>query len=164
MNANDILKYGHAMVQSTVEGLSEADWNAPNMVGTWSIRDIIAHLGSYEHMLEELLVGFTGGDAPHPYLDTMAQRGSGGFNDAIVEASKGQSQEEVLADYNDTAARVAALIAQIPAETLRQVGTIPWYGAEYALDDYLVYAIYGHKREHCAQIALVRDRLKEQQG
>jgi len=31
--------------------------------------------------------------------------------------------------------------------------------AVYALDDFLVYAYYGHKREHSAQIAAFRDRL-----
>ena len=43
----------------------------------------------------------------------------------------------------------------------RQSGTLPWYGMEYALDDFLVYIYYGHKREHSAQIAAFRD-LPEQ--
>jgi hypothetical protein len=30
---------------------------------------------------------------------------------------------------------------------------------EYALDDFIVYQYYGHKREHCAQIAVFRDKL-----
>jgi hypothetical protein len=34
------------------------------------------------------------------------------------------------------------------------------YGLEYALDDFIVYAYYGHKREHTAQIAVFRDTLK----
>lgn len=51
-----------------------------------------------------------------------------------------------------------ALVAQIPAETARLTGTLPWYGAEYALDDFVVYTFYGHKREHSAQIAVFRDR------
>ena len=48
---------------------------------------------------------------------------------------------------------------RMDAETLRQVGTLPWYGAEYALDDYLVYAFYGHKREHSGQISVFKDHL-----
>ena len=42
---------------------------------------------------------------------------------------------------------------------LREVGTLPWDGEDYALDDFLVYGYYGHKREHSAQIAAFRDRL-----
>ncbi len=51
------------------------------------------------------------------------------------------------------------MVAQLSSETLRQNGTLPWYGEGYALDDFLVYAYYGHKREHSAQIAAFRDRL-----
>jgi hypothetical protein len=53
-----------------------------------------------------------------------------------------------------------SLLVNIPSETLRQIGTLPWYGIEYALDDVLVYMYYGHKREHSAQIAAFRDRLR----
>jgi hypothetical protein len=52
-----------------------------------------------------------------------------------------------------------ASLANIPAEKIREAGTMPWYGNEYALDDYLVYSFYGHKREHCAQIAVFRDQI-----
>jgi len=51
------------------------------------------------------------------------------------------------------------MVAQLSSEMLCQNGTLPWYGEVYALDDFLVYAYYGHKREHSAQIAAFRDRL-----
>jgi hypothetical protein len=41
-----------------------------------------------------------------------------------------------------------------------EIGLLPWYSAEYDLEDYITYAFYGHKREHCAQIAVYRDTLK----
>ena len=67
-------------------------------------------------------------------------------------------------EYETAHARTMELIAQIPIDTRRQVGTIPWYGAEYALDDLIVYAFYGHKREHCSQINVFKDKLKEITG
>ena len=67
--------------------------------------------------------------------------------------------KEVLGAYNDAHAQVMSMVTQLPSETLRQPGTLPWYGEVYALDDFLVYAYYGHKREHSAQIAAFRDRL-----
>ena len=48
------------------------------------------------------------------------------------------------------------LLDDIPIEELREVGTIPWYGLEYSLDDLIVYMFYGHKREHSAEIAVFR--------
>jgi hypothetical protein len=66
---------------------------------------------------------------------------------------------DVLAELNEAHARVMALATRIPAETYRQNGTLPWYGPEYDLDDFIVYTFYGHKREHSAQIAAFGDQL-----
>ena len=55
--------------------------------------------------------------------------------------------------------QVMELSARIHPEVFRQVGTLPWYGMDYSLDDVLVYMYYGHKREHSAQIAAFRDGL-----
>ncbi len=61
--------------------------------------------------------------------------------------------------FNDTYTHVMSLLVDIPSETFRQTGTLPWFGREYALDDVLVYMYYGHKREHSAQIAVFRDQF-----
>ena len=37
----------------------------------------------------------------------------------------------------------------------REVGTIPWYGPEYSLDDLVVDQWYGHQREHDPQLKAV---------
>jgi hypothetical protein len=157
MNASDILKYGHGTVLQSIEGLPESAWEAPGACGVWSIKDIIAHLASYEHVLVDVLTTFVS-SSPTPYLSKFTDPG-GNFNDPEVAARKGKSVYEVLGEYNDINAQVMSLAARIPAETFRQTGTLPWYGMEYALDDFIVYTQYGHKREHSAQIAAFRDRL-----
>jgi hypothetical protein len=154
MNAQDILKYGQLTVLRTIEGLPEADWETSGVCGVWSVKDIIAHLASYEQVLVEVLTSFLGG-GPTPYLDQF-QDPNGQFNDTQVAIRRGATIAETLAELNTTHARVMALVEQIPAETLRRAGTLPWYGMEYALDDFIVYSYYGHKREHSAQIAVFR--------
>jgi hypothetical protein len=159
MNAVDILKYGQGTVFQTLEGFPESAWETPGACGVWSVKDIIAHLASYEHVLVDVLSTFVGGGST-PYLSKFTDPG-GNFNDSEVAARKGKSVKEVLGEFNDTYAQVMSLVTRIPVETLRQAGTIPWYGMEYALDDYIVYAYYGHKREHSAQIAAFRDHLTQ---
>jgi hypothetical protein len=77
-----------------------------------------------------------------------------------VDRRKANTVREVLAEFNNAHARVMELIVTISVETLRQNGTLPWYGMDYALDDVIVYMYYGHKREHSAQIAAFRDHLR----
>jgi hypothetical protein len=167
MNAQDILKYGHHTVLRAIDGMPEAEWETGGVCGVWSVKDIIAHLASYEQVLAEVLSSFQSnsvlpssspGGSATPMLNAFTEP-AGHFNDAQVALRKGNSHAEVLAEYISVYEHVTALAAQIPAEILSRAGTLPWYGLEYALDDLIVYAFYGHKREHCAQIAVFRDRL-----
>ena len=158
MNAIDVLKYGHQTVLRTLDGLPKTEWETPGVCGTWSVKDIIAHLASYEHLLVDVLSIFLDG-GPTPYLEKMGTLGPLQFNDDEVALRQDKTIADVLAEYNDTHAQTMALAARIPAETYRQNGTLPWYGPEYDLDDFIVYSYYGHKREHCAQIAVFCDQL-----
>lgn len=155
MNANEILHYGHGTVMQAVEALPDSAWETPGVCGVWSVKEIIAHLASYELVLGDILSGFTGG-GPTPHLDAFKEGGT--FNDAQVALRRTHSPAETLAEYVAAHDRVRATAAHIAAETFRQPGTLPWYGPDYALDDFIVYASYGHKREHAAQIAIFRDR------
>ena len=159
MNANDVLKYGHRTVLRTIEDLPDEHWATGGVCGVWSVKDIMAHLASYEHILVEVLSSFLDGGET-PYLNAMAANYEG-FNDDEVAKREHLTPEQVRAEYSETQAQTMTLAARIPAETWRQVGTLPWYGMEYALDDYIVYAFYGHKREHTAQINVFKDTLRK---
>jgi hypothetical protein len=102
------------------------------------------------------LSAFTGGGET-PHLRMWRELGMG-FNDRQVAMRK-DTAADVLVELNGAHERVRAQVAEMPADIFRQTGTLPWYGAEYSLDDFLVYTYYGHKREHAAQIAAFRDRL-----
>lgn len=157
MNTVDILKYGHQTVLATLEKFPEAGLNTPGACGIWSVKEIMAHLASYEHLLVEVFSGFLAG-GPTPYLEKAGQ-GLLQFNDNEVALRRHETIADILAEFNDTHAQAMALAVRIPAETYQQNGTLPWYGPEYDLDDFIVYTFYGHKREHSAQIAAFNDVL-----
>ena len=161
MNASDVLKYGHQTVLQTVAGLPYAAWDTPGVCGVWSVREIIAHLASFEQLLVDVLRSLLG-DEPTPTLAKFRQ-GIAAFNDDEVAARQNRSAAEVWAEYNDTAAQAAQLLERIPYEGRVVSGSLPWYGQGYSLDDFIVYTFYGHKREHCAQIMVFRDRLKSRE-
>ena len=147
MNANDIVRYGHGTVLRAVEAATDAQWEQPGACGVWSIKNIVAHLAAYEQVLVALLTEFVDGD-PATFQNPMTE----GWNDREVALRSALSPHATLAEYAAACDRVMALLAEVPPEVLRRPGTLPWYGMEYALDDFIVYAFYGHKREHSAQI------------
>jgi ketosteroid isomerase-like protein len=160
MNADAILKYGQQTVLHTLEGFPETAVDTPGACGVWSVKDIIAHLASYEQVLVDVLATFVGRQ-PTPYLNKFTDPG-GQFNDTEVDVRKARSMQEVLDEFNDAHAQVMSLATQISPERFHQIGTLPWYGMEYSLDDFLVYTFYGHKREHSAQIAAFGDQLRRE--
>ena len=160
MNAIDILKYGQQTVLQTLAEFPTAAVETPGACGAWSVKDIIAHLASYEEVLVDVLSTFTG-RYPTPSLDKFTEPG-GQFNDTEVGRRKVRTMREVLDEFNDAHAQVMELSAQISPERFRHSGTLPWYGMEYALDDFIVYVFYGHKREHSAQIAAFHDLLSRE--
>ena len=162
MNAQDVLKYGHLTVLRAAEGLDDAHWDTPNVCGVWSVREIVAHLASFEHVLVAVLESLLDGPVTAPIVERIAsdpQR----FNDDEVARRAGMGPRQVLDEYRETQAQTASLLAHIPLDRRREPGLLSWYGPEYDLEDFLAYSYYGHKREHCAQINVFRDLLKEQQ-
>lgn len=157
MNAQDILKYGNNTLLTSLNGLPESDMNTAGVCGRWSVREIIAHLASYELMLIDVLKSLEG-ESPTPALDALLSDYEG-FNDRQVDARAAMTAAELLAEYHDAHAQAMERIAGFTPERCREAGSLPWYGAEYSLDDFLVYTFYGHKREHSAQVAVFRDKI-----
>lgn len=158
MNTLDILKYGNLTLLRSVEGLPDDAWETPGAVGVWSAKEIMAHVASFELLLAEVLSTFVDGSAT-PTLDMLIQN-SERFNELQVESRRGDSVTKILDEYKSAHGRVIDLAGKISVEKMRENGTLPWYGGEYCLEDYIVYANYGHKREHSAHFGLYRDRLR----
>lgn len=159
MNPLAVLQYGDQTVQRALDGFPSEAWEQPGACGTLSVKDIVSHLAAYENVLVDVLTGFVSKDTPTPNLTKMLEQPDN-FNENEVAARKGRTPQEVQDEYNRAHKRAMELATQIPPETYRQPGTLPWYGVEYALDDFIAYTYYGHKQEHCAQINVFHDRLK----
>ena len=160
MNAHDVLMYGHRWVHRHLDGLTGEQYLAGGVCGLWSVKDIVAHLASYEWVLVDVLKGFIE-PGPAPLLDKFTSQRGDEFNAGQVSLRKDWPPARVLADYDAGYECAQSLLPRITLELQRQPGTLPWYGSEYSLDDLLVYQYYGHKREHMAQVSLYRDTLKK---
>ncbi len=159
MNAADVLKYSHTFVLGTMTAFPEDEWETPNVCGAWSTKDIIGHLASFEHMLIDVLHTFID-DPPTPCLNEFLEVGNERFNDIEVGARNNTSPRAVWDEYQSAQAETMNIIARIALARRRELGTLPWYGAEYDLEDFIAYTYYGHKREHMAQVNVFLDSLK----
>ncbi len=158
MNTQDVLKYGHLTVLHTLAGVPESGWDGEGVCGFWSVKNIVGHLASYELALVDVLKENLG-RGPTPCLDELRQADPEVFNNSQVERRQDQTAEQALAEYNAAYAAVQNLAPLASDGLFREAGLLPWYGLEYAIDDWIVYQFYGHKREHMAQVNIFRDKL-----
>ena len=155
MNAN--IDKARELFIEAVGKVAPEQWEAPGVCGVWSVRQIVSHLASYELVLLDILSQLLG--EPSNGMVARYTAPSGDFNDQEVAARLNLTPQAALEELTTANTRCLDLLARIPPETLAKPETIPWYGADYAVDDYIVYANYGHKREHTAQIDRFRSTL-----
>lgn len=159
MNTNDILKYGHRTFTTALESIPQSDWNISGVCGVWSVKDIVAHLASYETFLVQVLNAVIDPNTETPMLTGLAA-GYDAFNDAEVNKRADKTIAEVLQEYHEGYEQGQRLLESIPPEKQDAEGVLPWYGDRYDLQDFIVYTYYGHKREHAAQLDAFRDLKK----
>ena len=155
MNAIDVLMYGQRTILATVERYKPEDWDRIAL-GVWTSKDLLGHLGAFEVRFADVLAGFVGAPAESDLLSADPRT----FNDDQAAIRKDWAVERVNQEFLDAHERVMTHARAIAPERWCEVGTIPWYGAEYSLDDLVVYQMYGHKREHDPQLSAALDQPK----
>jgi hypothetical protein len=153
MEALDVLMYGQRTIRSTIDRYRPDDWDRMAL-GVWTAKDLLGHLGAFEVRFADELAPF----AAQPVLSDLTSKDPRTFNDEQAAIRKDWPVEQVMTEFLDAHERVMRNARLIEPATWREVGTIPWYGPEYSLDDLLVYRMYGHKREHDPQLSAVLEQ------
>ena len=108
------------------------------LAGEWSVKDVLAHVTTWEDEALKHLPTVAGGGRPPRYASTG---GIDAFNARTFEAKRRKSLSEVLDELDKTHSRLLGYIAAIPAHQLS-----PRFVSRLRLDT------YGHYRLHAAAI------------
>ena len=155
----ELLQNGNLLVIRALDGLPEKEWDIPGACGDWSVKDIVAHLASYEHLIVDVLNTFLGGEPTPTIKHWIGSRPT--FNAEEVEARKYATAQQVMDDFQGTQVEATSLIMQIPPEKDQQTGTMPWYGPQHSLANF-IQEMYEHIREHCAQISAFHAKVNRE--
>lgn len=161
MNAPDIIMFGHKTLLALIEGMTDREWNTVGATSKWTAKDVLSHLTGYEQMLADVLATFGENGPDASTLKKYSHDVYEQWNADQVASRKDKTPAEVLAEYDMLHKRVTEFAPKVPPEQWRTVGTIPWYGTEYSLDDFVVFTNYAHKREHASMLTMFRRLLKE---
>ena len=97
-------------------GLTEAQLLEPGVTGRWSIRDIIAHVTTWEEEALEHLPSILAGRRPPRY--SVRYGGIDAFNALMTKRKEDLSLAEVLRELDDTHQRLIDLIERVPEDQL----------------------------------------------
>jgi hypothetical protein len=133
--------------RASYAGLSEAQLLEPGVTGGWSVRDIIAHVTTWEREALRHLPSILAGETQARYSGTYG--GIDAFNALMTKRKKGLSLSEVLRELDDTHRRVVELVERAPADQLQ---------GETRFRRRLRLDTYGHYPKHAAAIRRWRER------
>jgi hypothetical protein len=156
MHIQDLYEYGHQSFVSAIDNLPDDAWEIPGACGDWSVKEVVAHLASFERVLVEVLQSLRGATSETPMLKRFIYEFAQ-FNEDEVFKRRHDRVGAIFAEYITAYEQANTLLASTPQYKLTQPGLLPWYGDDYDLEDFITYNYYGHKREHSAQIVAFRE-------
>ncbi len=163
MRAHVLLQFAHKRIHEVADPLTESEWDLAGVCGEWSTKQVVAHLTGWAAYFEEFLAPYVGQTMATPLIDDFRQLGEDGFNAKHGTPAAASSAAQVMAAYDAAWRRVLDMAERIPPERWTEPGALPW-DPHGSLDEFAVYAYFGHQYEHAAQIETFHDRRRRERG
>ena len=107
------LEKAWAAIKESYAGLSDSQLMEPGVMGNWSVKDILAHVTTWEEeSLKYLPLIITGGKPPR-YIQ---YGGIDAFNAQMTEQKRGLALSDVLGQLDETHRRLIDYIRSVPEE------------------------------------------------
>jgi hypothetical protein len=137
-------------IKESYAGLSDAQLTEPGVIGDWSVKDILAHVTTWEEeALKYLPLILTGGRLPR----YSQSGGIDAFNAQMTEQKRSLAPSEVLSQLDETHRRLIDYIQSVPEEYITR---------ETRFQHRLRLDTYSHYPQHARAIQQWRERPIEE--
>ena len=136
-----------AALGDSYAGLSEAEMMTPGVAGEWSVKDMLAHVATWEEEALKYLPLVLAGGRPPRYA---SYGGIDAFNARMTEVKRGLSLAEVQRLLVETHRQLIAYLRHVPEE---QFATETRFRHRLRLDTYSHYPL------HAAMIRTWREQM-----
>ena len=138
-----------AAFQESYAGLPDAALLEPGVVGDWSVKDVLAHVNTWQEEALQHLPVIAAGGTPPSYATTYS--GIDAFNARMAELKRGLTLSEVRRRLQEAQRRLTELIWSVPEDQL---------AGETRFRRRLRLDTYGHYRHHTHGIREWRTRAE----
>ena len=136
-----------AAIKESYAGLPDAQLTQPGVMGDWSVKDILAHVTTWEEEALKYLPLILQEGRPPRYSTKYG--GIDAFNAQMREQKRGLSLSDVLRQLDETHRRLIDYVQSAPEEEIRQ---------ETRFRRRLRFDTYRHYQEHASVIWEWRER------
>jgi hypothetical protein len=103
-----------AAIKESYAGLSDSQLTEPGVTGNWSVKDILAHVTTWEEEALQYLPPIIQGGKPPRY--SIKYGGIDAFNARMTEQKRGLSLSDVLRQLEETHHRLIDYVQSAPEE------------------------------------------------
>lgn len=123
-------------LKESFAGLADAQMTEPGVMGDWSVKDILAHVTTWEEEALTYLPVIIRGEKPPRYIQ---YGGINGFNAQVTERKRGLALSDVLRQLDATHCKLIEYIQSVPEE---QVTRETRFRHRLRLDTYSHYPLH----------------------
>ncbi len=135
-------------LEALLSSLSEQQITAMQVNGTWSVKDTLAHLTTWQGYLLDQLQGVVSGKQPPAFMPELATEDE--INERVYQVHKDRPLAEVLAEFHTSFAHILETIKAMSEETLN--ATFPWRQDSRLVWNLIAHNTYLHYQEHADTI------------
>ena len=128
--AIDKLETERRRLEQNLAPLNENDMLRPGVVGEWSVKDVLAHLASWEQFFLDWYAADQRGEMPHPPAPglTWKPKDLDILNRRIFVKHRDRPLSKTLADFRNIHKRFMATVQAIPEKDIITKGRFAWIG------------------------------------
>lgn len=147
----DALSREQQLLLDTLQLCTDDQLNQKDVVGDWSVKNVLAHLVAWEEIvLETLPERLATGQRPAIFNTIHEDDDEDDFNARAVAEREHLTPAEQIFALTNTRAQFVNYLRSQGEETLQRQH--PWAGWNGTLAEYILAAICDHEQEHCDAI------------
>lgn len=142
----DRIEQSHSEWQSVLAEVGQSRMEEPGVTGDWSVKDIIAHLSSWQQRVLDRMDADTSGKEVESLGQTVDE-----VNIALYERNRERPLEEVLPQARDTYGRFLERVRTLSEQQIFEPGHFT-FTKDNALYAWIAGDTFEHYEEHSASV------------
>ena len=115
-------------LEQNLSGLTPVEMVLPGVVGSWSVKDVLAHLADWEAHMPVWIEAARAGDPVAEIEEGLKWGEFEAFNQRIYARHCNQTLEEVLAYFHEVHRQFMQMVEEMPEEEILQRGRYGFIG------------------------------------